>query len=488
MGGLVAILKKTDDEATETVLNMLKVLSSEKTASYGIASPYTTKTANSLQNLQGSNLSSNIVIGHKFSNILTKDKKQPICLENASYVFEGRIFPKDSRISDAEVFALKIPEKRIENTKRFIQKTEGDFAFVIAEPERLVAGRDPLGTRALYYGENTAVAGIASERKALWAAGIKNVNSFPPGTVAEINKHGFKFHFIKKITQRPPRPLSMEKASAELLKLLKKAVKERTAGLKRVAVSFSGGLDSSIVALLAKKTGTDVELIHVSIRNQAETGHAEKAAAGLDLPIHTYTYTEEDVPKALPHVLRSIEESDPLKASIGIPFFWVAENADKLGYKVILAGQGSDELFGGYKRYVDQYIHEGHHKVSSTIFQDVIKLHENNLERDFKICNEKGLELRLPFATVEMINFALSLPLELKLEAKEDTLRKLVLRQVGLSLGLPKSIVNRPKKAMQYATGVSKALNNIAKRNHQPLQTYLQTVFQTVFPELTTHG
>ena len=487
MGTLTAILDKTGADTTETVLRMLRTLGSERTDAYGIASPYITRTANVLEKLQSSKLHSSISIGHTFSKILILDKKQPLSLENASLVFEGRIFPTDTRMSDAEIFAQKIQENRTENTKKFLQETEGNFAFAIAEPEKLVAGRDLLGIRPLYYGENTVLAGMASERKALWAIGIRNVKSFPPGAIAEIDRHGFRFSFAKKIVQREREHLKMKKASSDLVKLLKKAVNENTTELKRVAVSFSGGLDSSIIALLAKRAGIDVELIHVSMANQAETEHAKEAAAELKLPIHIYTYNEADVLSTLPHVLRLIEESDPVKASIGIPFYWVAENAAKLECKILLAGQGGDELFGGYKRYVDEYIHEGRDSILYTMFQDIVKLHENNLERDFKICNSKGIELRLPFATNEIVNFALSLPLELKLEPNDDTLRKLVLRQAGRNLGLPESIANRPKKAMQYATGISRTLNKIAKRKNQSLQIYLQTAFQTVFPELTTH-
>ena len=487
MGTQAAILDKTGEDTTETVLHMLRILGSERTDAYGIASPYVTRTANVLKKLQSSKLHTSISIGHTFSKILPRDKKQPISLGNASFVFEGRIFPTDTHVSDAEIFAKKIQENRTENAKKFLQETEGNFAFAIAEPERLVAGRDLLGIRPLYYGENTVVAAIASERKALWAIGIKNVNSFPPGAIAEIDRHGFRFSFTKKILHREPGHLTMKKASNDLVKLLKKAVNENTTELKRVAVSFSGGLDSSIIAFLAKRAGIDVELIHVSMANQAETEHAKEAAAELKLPIHVYTYNEADVLSTLPHVLRLIEESDPVKASIGLPFYWVAENAAKLKCKILFAGQGGDELFGGYKRYVDEYIHEGRDSVLCTMFQDIVKLHENNLERDFKICNSKGIELRLPFATNEMVNFSLSLPLELKLEPKDDTPRKLVLRQAGRNLGLPGSMVNRPKKAMQYATGISRTLNKIAKRKNQSLQVYLQTVFQTVFPELTTH-
>jgi asparagine synthase (glutamine-hydrolysing) len=110
-------------------------------------------------------------------------------------------------------------------------------------------------------------------------------------------------------------------------------------------------------------------------------------------------------------------------------------------------------------------------------------MYKSNLERDFKICNFHGLELRLPFVTNELVRFALSLPVELKLQPTNNTLRKLVLRNVGRNLGLPKSVVDRPKKAIQYATGVNKILYRAAKREDLTMKEYLHRVYQTNFPK-----
>jgi asparagine synthase (glutamine-hydrolysing) len=109
-------------------------------------------------------------------------------------------------------------------------------------------------------------------------------------------------------------------------------------------------------------------------------------------------------------------------------------------------------------------------------------MYKSNLERDFKICNFHGLELRLPFVTNELVRFALSLPVELKLQPTDVTLRKLVLRDVGRNLGLPRSVVDRPKKAIQYATGVSKILGRTAKSEDLTVKEYLRKVYQTIFP------
>jgi len=172
-----------------------------------------------------------------------------------------------------------------------------------------------------------------------------------------------------------------------------------------------------------------------------------------------------------------IEEADPVKASIGIPFYWTAQKTSEAGYKVLLAGQGADELFGGYQRYVNEYCKEGKEKVSRTMFNDILKIHETNLERDKKICINFDVELRLPFAALDLIDYALALPVELKFEHSVDSLRKLVLRKVAFSLGLPESVVNKPKKAMQYSTGINDAVKRIAKKQNTTVNEYIYELF-----------
>ena len=478
MGALVAVLQKKGKDATETALNMLKTVKNLNVEAYGIGGGNTIEIKRGLDQFQNRKTESSIAIGYAFSRILKRDRPQPLKLEDATLVFDGRIFPADELRCDAEVFALKLRRNREESAKTFIEQTEGNFALAVAERERLIVGRDCLGVQPLYYGENNLCAGLASERKALWKIGIERVESFPPGHVAIVSERGFKSSSARTLTYSKPRNVTMEAASKRLRSLLERAVRERVEGLKEVAVAFSGGLDSSILAFLAKKSGVNVELVHASMKNQPETEHAKKMADELKLPIHLVTFNEDEVLEVLPIVLRLIEEPDPFKASIGFPFYWAAEKAAQMKLKVMLAGQGADELFAGYKRYVDDYLHNGRGKAEETIFRDVVGLHKNNLERDMKICNFQGVEMRLPFAAYQVVRFAVDLPIELKIQRKEGTLRKLVLRNLARNMELPQPIVDRPKKAVQYSTGVSQSLNKIAKRKHQTLKDYMQETFQ----------
>lgn len=480
MSAIIAVINKKGQNVTETVATMLKALDIKSAENFGIASSSVIKIEKSIDDLRTQEVNSHIAIGHIFSKTISLDKPQPTRLENAALVFDGRIYPPPLKISAAEAIAKTLLQNYEENAETLVKEVEGDFAFAIAEPEKLIAGRAAMGVRPLYYGENENFAAIASARKALWKIEIEKTSSFPPGHAALIDKEGFEFKPVKKLVYSEPRRMTMQTAAKELKMLLEQSVRVRVSDLKEVAVAFSGGLDSSIIAFLAKKSNANIHLIHASLGGQLETENAKKTAEELKMPINIHLFKEDDVEKAVPEVIRLIEEADPIKTSIGIPVYWTAEKAAERNFKVVLAGQGADELFGGYKRYVDTYLTHGNEKTRKTIFNDIVRLHETNLERDSKILNFHNVELRLPFATYKIAQFALDLPVELKIERTQDSLRKLILRKTAENIGLSQSIVEKPKKAIQYATGTNYALQKLARKQKMTVKDYLNLMFQQI--------
>jgi asparagine synthase (glutamine-hydrolysing) len=485
MGTLVAVLDKRGANATETAIAMLGRLKPAGSESYGIASPTVLNIERSLDALQNRETDSPVLIGCAFSKILVHDRVQPLKLKDATMVFDGRIYPATPGIPDAEIVAEKLRQNGKRAVKEFVKQTDGDFVFVMAETERLVAGRDVMGARPLHYGENRDFAALASERKALWEIGIENGDSFRPGCIAVVDRSGFRFAVVRELGCPEPKRLSMRHASEKLQALLQQSIRERTSDLKECAVAFSGGLDSSLIASLAKNVGINVHLVHVSLENQPETELAKKVAENLQLPIHSYSFSGTDVQRVLPNVLRLIETPDPVQTSIGIPIYWAAEKAAEMNIHVMLAGQGADELFGGYRRYVDDYLRYGSERVQESMFNDIVQMHKTNLERDSKICNFHNVELRLPFATHQIAKFAMDLPLMLKVKPASDTLRKPVLRRAARNMGLSQLIVERPKKAIQYTTGVNKTLEQFARKEKLSLNEYLQEAFRAAFKGMT---
>lgn len=479
MHSMVAVLSKKNQNVTKTAVAMLEALESKGSDTYWIVSATCAKSGKSLELLQ--NMDSPIAIGIAFSENSVQDRFKPLRLNDSTVIFDGEISSDKLGNSDVETVRKEVQRSCADDPTRFVKKNEDNFVFAIAESKKLVAGRDVMGMRPLYYGENADLAALASERKALWRIGIEKVESFPPGYVGVSDECGLKFILAREIAYPKPKQITMQAAAQKLQELLKKSVKEKVSGLNEVAVAFSGGLDSSLIAFLAGKAGVDVQLIHVSLERQPETEVSLQAAEELRLPIHCYVYTEDDVQKVLAKVVRIIEEKEPIDVGIGIPMYWAGERTAEMKCEAMLAGQGADELFGGYRRYVDDYVRFGREKSQETMFSDVAKMYENNLERDFKICNFHDVELRLPFVSYQMARFALSLPLELKIEPRDNSLRKLVLREAAKNLGLPPSIVDKPKKAIQYTTGTNRILQKIARQRGLSMDDYLGRVFEETF-------
>ncbi len=333
-----------------------------------------------------------------------------------------------------------------------------------------------MGAVPLYYAESSDVAAMASCRKMLWTAGLE-ANSFPPGHAGKITEAGVSFERIKTLVLAAPVTISMDDAVDILDRLLTKSVETRCRGLLQISLGFSGGIDSSILAHYLDKAGADVDLVCVGMEGSKEFAAAERAAESLDLPLRMVSFTQEDVEADLDAVLWAIEEPDPMKTAVALPLYWAARIASDSRSRVFFSGNGSDELFGGYRKYVTEYVEKGE-TVRETMYKDVVTSYEVNHERDHKICMEHGMELRLPFADLGLVEFSLSLPTELKLSLEPDSPRKLVLRRLAEKLGFPEEVAQKPKRAVQYSTGVDNALRRLARRKGRSLPVFLGNRFE----------
>lgn len=478
MKTMVALLDKKGGNVAPKIIEVLEKVNAGQVSCFGVATPKGFVLQEKLGKVGIKNLTSQVGVGFSWSKTHAESKPELVQHENAVIVFEGRTYSSTSKTPIGEFLTKKPQSNFAAVAEAFLKSTEGDFSLIMAKAAEIVAARDPVGVQPLYFGENDGFAALASNRKALWKLGIGEPQSFPPGHVAVISQEGFKFKSVKTFAYAEPKMTTMEEAAENVQKLLEHSVQKRTQGLKEVAVAFSGGLDSSVVAFLAKKCGVNVQLVHVSLENQPETEDAWKAAEELQLPLTVHLFKEADIEKVIPKVVELIEEPDPIKASIGVPFYWTAEKTAEAKFKVLLAGQGADELFGGYQRYVNQYMLDGDEKVRQTMYNDVARIHESNIERDEKICSFHDVELRLPFASYQIVEYALSIPTELKMEKKADSLRKLVLRKAAENMGLSEFMAKNPKKAVQYSTGISSALKKLAKKHQATLAEYINEVFQ----------
>ena len=358
-----------------------------------------------------------------------------------------------------------------------IMKTPGAFATVSSRQNTLSVVRDPIGLKPLYYSTKIGVTAIASERKALWRIGHINTARILPGYLYTAkSQRGLNKRSLFRFPQRSTQVMTLDYAAARLRRLLQRSIHLITADVDRVAVAFSGGLDSAITALLAKQANLNVELLSTGLRDSSELQTAEKYAKALDLPISIETYEPDSLYPFIRRIIWLIEEHDLMKVSIAVPLHWTAMLAARRGHSVLLCGQGSDELYGGYYKYAKILDNEGSRALASSLYRSIVEAPQVNYERDEQATCPSGVELRTPFANLDVIDFSFRIPLEFKVRTGNDLMRKWVLRAAALKAGLPDEMVWRRKKAIQHGTGVENAIRKLARRQKLTTDEYLTNI------------
>ncbi len=335
--------------------------------------------------------------------------------------------------------------------------------------DELVAGRDPLGQKPLYYGEGKDGSVVfASLEQPLIAASVDEPKAFPPGCTVRVTDNASAWTDTGKLAKPTSFEFSEEEAVETLSTLLLEAV-ERTVPAGS-ALAFSGGIDSSLVAEAMRRGGLEPHLVCVGVEGQPEIEHASTVAEQMRLEITTRVLSESDILETLQEVVETVETEDPTIVAISIPFYFACQEAHDLGLGLIVAGQLSDELFGGYGRFEQLVLNGSFEDIDPEIWDSVKAAVRNDFEPCDKVAVASGLELRSPFAYLPLVQYALSLSAGLKLKvAGQSVTRKYVLRRLAARWMLPESVVGRPKKAFQYSTGVQRVLVKEAKRKRKTL-------------------
>lgn len=360
-----------------------------------------------------------------------------------------------------------------------IELEPGIFAVLASTGRRLYAFRDLNGMKPLYFARKQQFVALASERKALWRIGFKEVNRILPGYAYSVGPAQFKRTQILQFKHPSEKLMTIQQASSQLNHLLRRSIQRIVRGVSKVGVAFSGGLDSAVTAALAKDQ-TQVELVSVGLEGSSELSTSERYARELGLPVTVETYDPDSLEAYVRRIVWLIEEPNLMKVSIAVPLHWASMVAARRGLKVMLCGQGSDELYGGYYKYARTLDSKGRRALEAELFRSVVEASQVNYERDEQATAPSGVELRTPFADRKVIAFSLTVPSDYKVKAGNDVTRKWVLRSVAKDLGLPEEMVWRRKKAIQHGTGVENAIRKLAKRKGMTAESYLASVFAEV--------
>jgi asparagine synthase (glutamine-hydrolysing) len=383
---------------------------------------------------------------------------------------EGRGIPFESDV-DSEVILRLIEFLRDQRMSypeivgKLFWMLEGDYAVAFSDGMRIYLFRDPIGIRPLYFSRSGL---FASEKKVLWAVGEKEVEPVQPGELVVLEGGGIRRARLFSLEGlKTGGGCERKDPVGGLGKLLAYAVKNRVS--KKTGVLFSGGLDSTLVAYLASQH-SEIILYTAGTEDSPDIEWARKVADHFGWKLRERIFEIDDVREAAGRVMYAIEEPNPMNLAIGLPLYFASSLASADGTRVLLSGQGADELFGGYAKYLER---------PELMEEDVALISERNLARDDKITMLNGVEARYPFLALPVVNFALKLPLEAKIA--NDT-RKAVLRKLALRLGIPGWIVGREKKAAQYGSRAQKLLEKVARGEGLTLRDFAERLFRETFP------
>ncbi|MBN2053085.1 asparagine synthase C-terminal domain-containing protein [Candidatus Woesearchaeota archaeon] len=251
-------------------------------------------------------------------------------------------------------------------------------------------------------------------------------------------------------------------AKKELSRELIRAVDERIPGDK-FGVLFSGGIDSSLIALLLKKAGKDFTCYTLGFKNDdtkapEDVEEALKSAKELGLNIKTKILDLKEAEMLIKKTAKilGIDLNNVVNVGVGGVVIGCIEMAKKDDVKFLFSGLGSEEIFAGYQR----------HKLAkdrqAECWKGLIAMHERDLLRDNAIANAENITLLTPFLDEKIIAAAMRVPAKYKMD---DENSKIILREVAEDFGLSKNIAWRGKRAAQYGSRLDKAIDKLARKN-----------------------
>lgn len=365
-------------------------------------------------------------------------------LDGHAYDTEGKM------LADAEL-VLSLYERY---GPRFAEALDGDFACAIADGDELVLARDAAGLRPLYYGQRDGEFCFASEAKALCHV-VDDIKEFPP---QHVYTSTLGLQRYAPSVEEPPDFDTPEQAAQILAQLLQRAVERRMADGVAEGALLSGGLDSSIIACLAKEYRPNLKTFTVGLGEGEDRERAREVARYLGTEHHEYTYTDREIIEALPQVIYCLEsfEEDCVKGAVANYF------ASRLATEhtgCVLTGEGSDEFIGGYHELKAA---KGEAELQSMMDRLIAVAYNTGLQRLDRMMAAHSLEFRTPFLDRAVTDFCLKIPARWKIYGQEQ-IEKWILRR-AFAGRLPEHIVWRIKSPFGTGAGSSAIMGPLAEK------------------------
>jgi asparagine synthase (glutamine-hydrolysing) len=347
------------------------------------------------------------------------------------------------------------------NFKKVIQWLDGEFAIILHDLniDKVYVARDFMGMRPLYYSFNNDLT-ISSELKGIAS---KTQHIIPRSIYTfDLEKNNLEVEPYWEFSKsRHPNIIPLHTIYNELYQILSDSVRARVESDKPIGCLLSGGLDSSIIVSLVAKIYRNIRCFVIGANDSPDVVAAKKVANYLSLPLEVVPFDKNIALNTIPNVIQSLETYDITTIRASTPQWhlakWISENTD---IKVIISGEGSDELFMNGYAYTKLYDNanelweEGERLLEELYLFDCL--------RTDRTMATWGLEVRVPFLHKYLVDFVRKLDPELLMYSEtpyqglDRSIEKSLLRHMAYQYYLlPDEIIWRPKEAFSDAVGFS---------------------------------
>ena len=336
----------------------------------------------------------------------------------------------------------------------FLDYLDGVFSFIIVDGDDFIAGRDPIGVKPLYYGQDSEKRWFfASEMKVI-ADQCESFEAFPPGHIFTA-KHGLsRYHQPKWFDHKAAtKKLDLKKIRESLIA----ATKKRLMTDVPLGVLLSGGLDSSLTSAIAtrelKKQGKELHSFSIGLDSESpDLKAAKKVADFLGTKHHEFYFSIEEGIEILEKLIWHLETYDVTSIRASTPMYFLSQRITDLGVRVVLSGEGADEIFGGYLYFGNAPDTQSFQKET---IRRVKHLSTSDCLRADKSTMAHGLEARVPFLDRDFLEVAMTTKATEKQPETYDGIEKFILRKAFDSPEnpfLPDEVLWRQKE--QFSDGV----------------------------------
>ena len=263
-----------------------------------------------------------------------------------------------------------------------------------------------------------------------------------------------------------------ERAKRELREAIIESMKRRIT--QRFGVLFSGGVDSSLIAFVAKQLNCKFTCYTAGLEKSDDILWAKKVANEYKLDLKYKILELDEFETVIKNVVKILSDTDFVKVSVGSVLYAAGNLALSDGNKTLFNGLGSEEIFAGYQRHGDTVKGNNFKALHSECWNGLKNMWSRDLSRDFLIAKSLDLDLRTPFLDKDLIKTAMNIHPMFKLDNDN---KKIILRETAEFIGLKREFAWRKKQAAQYGSDFVNGIEKLAKRKGYKLKNdYLKSL------------